>query len=223
MVCLLQLSEQLHSSWWVQAQVRALLICDITTAAPWELIPNARQQLPAIRIDREELRAETHFCVCSCADSSLFFPSVFRVALFTVVRCKQRHFSHWTDDCLEHASLKSLKHLLETKVLNTNRWSDPPYSFSKKEKRHRQGTKTSRRSPFCFPKPSILWSGFHLHLILPLRNQRGMKSIFFDFWSAICYHTSEFYSLGGFRSHSVDCSTLSFLPLLPLQEIVKIF
>lgn len=77
MVCLLQLSEQLHSSRWVQAQVRALLICDITTAAPWELIPNARQQLPAIRIDREELRAETHFCVCSCADSSLFFPPFF--------------------------------------------------------------------------------------------------------------------------------------------------
>lgn len=31
---------------------------------------------------------------------------------------------------------------------------------------------------FLFLKPSILWSGFHLHLILPLRNQRGMKSIF---------------------------------------------
>lgn len=31
-VCLLQLSEQLHFIWWVQAQVRAVLICDITTS-----------------------------------------------------------------------------------------------------------------------------------------------------------------------------------------------
>lgn len=38
MVCLLQLSEQLHFNWWVQAQVRVVLICDITTATQWELI-----------------------------------------------------------------------------------------------------------------------------------------------------------------------------------------
>lgn len=102
MVCLLQLSEQLHFSRWVQAQVRALLICDITTAAPWEFIPNAQQQLPgaAIRID-EELRAETTLlCVLACGFIPLFFPRFFARLCSRWSSVNNDTSSRSTDDCL---------------------------------------------------------------------------------------------------------------------------
>lgn len=119
-----------------------------------------------------------HFFVCSCADSSLFFPQVFHAALFTVVKHKQRcffTFDRWlfiacisevseASPRIERAEHKQVKR--STILIFKERTKEPPRN------------ENFKTFVVLFPKPSILWSGFHLHLILPLPNQRGTKSIF---------------------------------------------
>lgn len=50
--------------------------------------------------------------------------------------------------------------------------------FHKKKKKVALGNANFKRCLSLFPRPSILYYGFHLHLILPLQNQRKMKTIF---------------------------------------------
>lgn len=119
-----------------------------------------------------------HSFVCSCADSSLFFSSPFFAWRLTVVKCKQRHFftfDRWLfGACFSEVSEASPRNeRAEHKQVKRS-----AILIFKKRKKAPPRNENFKTLAFLFLKPSILWSGFHLHLILPLRNQRGMKSIF---------------------------------------------
>lgn len=116
-----------------------------------------------------------HFFVCSCANSSLFFPSPFFAWQLTVVKCKRHFFTF--DRWLFGACFSEVSEASPRNERTEHKQRSAILIF-KKRKKAPPRNENFKTLAFLFPKPSILWSGFHLHLILPLRNQRGMKSIF---------------------------------------------
>lgn len=170
MVCLLQLSEQLHSSRWVQAQVRAVLICDITTALRWELIPNApKKQLPgaAIRLERrgEEPYAESHSFMCSHVARPFF--GAFRAASLTSVKCK-RFSSQMLLHVRQMIVFRTLLWSLQSGSSKQMYWTQTGeairhahFHTRKIKKSARPGKRTSRHLPFVSETiQSVVWLPF---------------------------------------------------------------
>lgn len=162
---------------------------------------------------------QPHFFVCSCADSSLFSP-VFCVALLTVVKCKQRRFftvDRWLfGACFSEVSEASPRN----ERAEHRQVKRSAILIFKKRKKALPRNENFKTFAFLFPIPSILWSGFHLHLILPLRNQRGMKCIFLIFGlPSVTIRRNS--TVPEAFAHILSTAQLFFLPLLLLQEIIK--
>lgn len=218
MVCLLQLSEQLHFNWWVQAQVRAVLICDIPHLwhnnshtmrinfshsennymglGPgfWDIL-----QLGSNNSDRSYMLKWHHMYVC--AHNFCFTLFIFHVALVMLFKCKQwwlfsRPSLHLTDDCLESAPLYFPAPINECAEHKQVKQSAILIFSRKKQKKKNSGAGESElQAMLVFVSVtihSVVWVPFASNIT----TAKSMKSIFLiSAWFAICYHTSEFYML----------------------------
>lgn len=217
MVCLLQLSEQLHFNWWVQAQVRAVLICDITTATHEnEFLSLSKQlrgtgfgdilQLGSNNSERSDTLKWYHVFVF--AADIVFTWFILHVALVMLVKCKQwwlfsRPSLHLTDDCLESAPLSFPAPRNECAEHKQVKQSAILF-FSKTK----SGAGESKlQVMFVFVSKtihSVVWVPFASNNT-NAKSKKNENYFLIPAWFAICYHTSEFYisSLWGIRSLSL--------------------